>query len=439
MLHQIRVACYLSQVLIKDETVQRAGCVVVYYGIGQSSISNSRARSLLHCWRSMPLNVCARHFCYDHVGIQSGVQLIGSLLHPFHAMRFRVHFGTSTECLYNLMTYGIPRDSIPILDEDAGTVDVAFHSCLLDALVVREQVDREGRSQQQGTAMDELQPYDAQLDRNSWNIMVDPEGGDALPPELLWSLASTSLTESTTATAANGSNHTAAPIPATAPSGGGFIVNNNHDAIPSNATSNTRHEATRASSFLILVPGPEDVIMGRGRHNKNKPGNRKLTKMLEDYFEGYEAADKFQKTVIAQHVLTAMTESGSRFLIRESPPSSEGGGGGDRGGGMSARNGTAKRGVWVQVTQERARDKIAHDFRNLRRPDAKKHKPARGDDLLDDQQWKTTPTNNKRALPLEGGMGLGNMSQQQDSQHQEPHKEQKLSDSVNRYAASYFS
>jgi len=41
-----------------------------------------------------------------------------------------------------------------------------------------------------------------------------------------------------------------------------------------------------------------------------------------------------------------MIEDGSRFLVRE---------------------GDKKHGVWVEVALEKARDKVAHDFRNLRR------------------------------------------------------------------------
>jgi len=41
-----------------------------------------------------------------------------------------------------------------------------------------------------------------------------------------------------------------------------------------------------------------------------------------------------------------MIEDGSRFLVRE---------------------GEKKHGVWVEVSLEKARDKVAHDFRNLRR------------------------------------------------------------------------
>lgn len=91
--------------------------------------------------------------------------------------------------------------------------------------------------------------------------------------------------------------------------------------------------------------------MGRGRHNKNKPGNKKLQGKLEEYYDQYEDSDKFQKTALAERILYIMREEGSRFLIRQ---------------------GEKKHGVWVQVSHEKARDKIAHDFRNMRGTTVKK-------------------------------------------------------------------
>ena len=139
---------------------------------------------------------------------------------------------------------------------------------------------------------------------------------------------------------------------------------------------------SRRSSSVIIVPGPEDVIMGRGRHNKNKPGNRKLQNLLLEHLQQYEEADKYQKTKIAESVLQRMVDTGSRFLVREQPGAGGGGGGGghneddDHCTGSGETGSTAKakptkkektkKGIWVEVTPEKARDKIAHDFRNLR-------------------------------------------------------------------------
>ena len=124
----------------------------------------------------------------------------------------------------------------------------------------------------------------------------------------------------------------------------------------------------RRGSSIIIVPGPDDVIMGRGRHNKNKPGNRKLQNLLLEHLQQYEEADKYQKTKIAETVLQRMVDTGSRFLVREQQQA-VGDGGGDndtKPNAKSTNKRQTKKGIWVEVTPEKARDKIAHDFRNLR-------------------------------------------------------------------------
>lgn len=98
------------------------------------------------------------------------------------------------------------------------------------------------------------------------------------------------------------------------------------------------------SDKSIITPGPFDVIMGRGRHATNAPGNLRFKKALQTYQTQYEQADKFQKTVIAEIIVQRLKEEGSRFLRR--PPSQSD--------------------IGEVVDDEKARAKISHAFRNLR-------------------------------------------------------------------------
>jgi hypothetical protein len=91
----------------------------------------------------------------------------------------------------------------------------------------------------------------------------------------------------------------------------------------------------------ILVPGPMDVVMGRGRHSQNSPGNLRLRHLLQKHRGQYEEASKFEKTVVAEIALKIMKDSGCRFL-------------------KSTKLG------WVECEDQVARDKISHAFRNLR-------------------------------------------------------------------------
>jgi hypothetical protein len=45
--------------------------------------------------------------------------------------------GSHIECVYNLMTFGIPRDAIPL--SDAGTLDLSYHRGMMDAMQAREE------------------------------------------------------------------------------------------------------------------------------------------------------------------------------------------------------------------------------------------------------------------------------------------------------------
>lgn len=433
---------YLGQVLAKDESVQLAGLVSIYYGMGQSSIIGSRAKILSDVWRAIPLRMVGRHVCYDHKGQLALLQIAGTMMHPFDAVRTRVHCGSNTECLFNLMTYGIPRHVIPILDDNVGTIDLSFHAVLLETLIMQEQtkknagqVAQQPQQQQDGGAIassttnrrDELEPYDAQLDRDSWNIM---EGGIPLPPELLLSLENSCITNN---------NDSINPIPATVQSLYHGLeresmkpraTNADHISKGTNLAGHVSNNNDANNNFMILVPGPEDVIMGRGRHNKNNPGNRKLNQMLLEYHQQYEEADKFQKTLIAEQVLKTMMETGSRFLIRESSSVvDEEGQGTDGDGSKKSGKGTTtmKKGMWIQVTPERVRDKIAHDFRNLRRPGLKKSEKTDDDANTD---------NSKRAL-TRNEAGPGN-SLLQSLQAPAP-KEQRRSSSLNPFAGLFSS
>ena len=90
-----------------------------------------------------------------------------------------------------------------------------------------------------------------------------------------------------------------------------------------------------------LVPGPMDLLLGRGRHGKNTLGNLRFRSLLEEYRSQYESCSKFDKTILAQSILTILKESGCRFL-------------------KSTNQG------WIQVEDDVVREKISHAFRNLR-------------------------------------------------------------------------
>ncbi len=110
------------------------------------------------------------------------------------------------------------------------------------------------------------------------------------------------------------------------------------------SASTAAFETTSPSAYtVILNPTTFDVIMGRGRQGQSRPGNRQYRQLLLTYRSKYESANNFEKTLVAELVLKIMKERGCRFLKKS-----------DESVG------------WVEVSDEVAREKISHAFRNLR-------------------------------------------------------------------------
>lgn len=106
------------------------------------------------------------------------------------------------------------------------------------------------------------------------------------------------------------------------------------------------------TTFLPLAddlrPQPHDIILGRGRQGLNSAGNLKLKSLVKEYQKVYEKSGRFEKGAIVNRVYKNLMKSGSKFMIHmKKHPDGTGGG-------------------WMEVDEDAARSKIAHDFRNLR-------------------------------------------------------------------------
>lgn len=104
-------------------------------------------------------------------------------------------------------------------------------------------------------------------------------------------------------------------------------------------------EAHRKDHIFRLVPRRFDVLFGRGKTTRVHTGNLRASHLCEMYRAKYEQAGKFEKTEIAERIVSIILESFGRFLRWNS-----------------------KKG-WIEVSDEEARDKISHWFRRLRSED----------------------------------------------------------------------
>jgi hypothetical protein len=91
----------------------------------------------------------------------------------------------------------------------------------------------------------------------------------------------------------------------------------------------------------IAVPGSFDILLGRGKLIQEHMGNIRFRRLIEKNRGTYENATKNEKTFLATRIVKIVNDGGGRFL-KEDPSG------------------------WTEVTDDIARDKVSHSFRNKR-------------------------------------------------------------------------
>ena len=231
----------------RDEETQRRGLVVIFYGVKAAKIERDgrkRAPEYAATLPCMPLRVAAVHCCFHDEEMRQTLSTLSHFVESRYFIRFQSHFGNHQECQFNLMTFGIPPSSIPVLDD--GSLNLESHRAWLTKLKIDE-----------------------------------------------------------------GSS----PIPVAKP-------------------------------VEVEPPGPWDVIMGRGLRGRKSPGNQLLKLLLEERRDEYDSSSRVQKAAIVKEIYTIMHRKGCRFLAPTSVDKADFN--------------------WIEVTEEAARDRIGHGFRNLR-------------------------------------------------------------------------
>jgi hypothetical protein len=104
-----------------------------------------------------------------------------------------------------------------------------------------------------------------------------------------------------------------------------------------------KHERMTYKVNRVIVPGPFDVLLGRGRLCQENGGNVRYRFMIEQEKGRYDMASKTDKTKIAKAIVTQIKELTGLFLKE------------DHGAG------------WVLVEDDVARAKTAQCFRSIRK------------------------------------------------------------------------
>jgi len=108
----------------------------------------------------------------------------------------------------------------------------------------------------------------------------------------------------------------------------------------------------------IMHPHSRDVLMGRGWHQQEHPGNLELARIVDEKRHEYKAARKLHKTNLNWTIVEIIKDAGGRFLERSHHSDEYGGVG------------------WVEASDENARDKVSKCFRTTTKRNSKNCVPA---------------------------------------------------------------
>lgn len=115
-----RVLYYLLMTAVEDEETQQRGLTSVDYSVGKFDRKSIDLGSLnIGAWflKSLPIRICAFHGCFNDPGFRFIINSAVYLLNEGGRARTKLHCGTQMEIFYELMSFGIPIDSIPLSTE----------------------------------------------------------------------------------------------------------------------------------------------------------------------------------------------------------------------------------------------------------------------------------------------------------------------------------
>jgi hypothetical protein len=102
------------------------------------------------------------------------------------------------------------------------------------------------------------------------------------------------------------------------------------------------------SKAITITPSRYDILFGRGRPMRDHPGNLELLFLVEQNSSAYNSANKQEKTRLSLEILRMLKTKPSRFLKKNTS------------------------GVWQEVDEDMAREKVSHAFRTMRAPPKQK-------------------------------------------------------------------
>jgi hypothetical protein len=107
----------------------------------------------------------------------------------------------------------------------------------------------------------------------------------------------------------------------------------------------------------VQLPLASDVLLGRGRPIQEHAGNMRLKAIVDEYLSTYHTATNTKiKTKITADIVHLIKKTSCRFLSKES-------------------------GVWIEVSDDVARDKVSHLFRARKKDYTPKKRDSKEDSV----------------------------------------------------------
>eukprot|EP00980_Cylindrotheca_fusiformis_P019630 scaffold6821_cov127-Cylindrotheca_fusiformis.AAC.4 len=307
---ELRVKFYLYMSLKNVEGAQEKGIVLIRYCVGQYRDEKSDPNSLaLHgkCVASFPYHWAGVQVCCDDY--KQYIVLRTSLLFfpSDFAARFRVHFGTHLECLYALRAYGIPEGSIPVSSTN-GELMLHHHTLWYKQQCIRDMA-RTRKQSILSTGIDVEQKVTGNSARFDGDFLLDFGSGELESDE--------------------------------------FSIEETFEDLGNDLKWQSEHvllpQLHSHASSMPVTPRPTDILFGQ--NHKMHPGNVRLHGFISKHADEYERIGGRQRKIeFAGHLVLRLKAAGARFLQLDKSSMQ-----------------------WMEVSDTKARNKVAKTIRNRRR------------------------------------------------------------------------
>eukprot|EP00934_Nitzschia_sp_Nitz4_P003457 Nitzschia sp. Nitz4//scaffold49_size126201//116812//118450//NITZ4_003662-RA/size126201-exonerate_est2genome-gene-0.44-mRNA-1//1//CDS//3329553209//3447//frame0 len=258
--------------LENDEDAQKNGIVLVlsYIGMKANVWSPTLAWQAHKFVEALPVRIVANHGLIETREFGYFLRF-RKLWEQRRRLRSRAHYGTYLECMYALMTFGIPTKYIPLTAD--GEIHTKHHREW-----IRQSEIRELQEKRQSPSAVNLSSPANNLDSTEFPTTPKPlhETSEMLP----------------------------------------FLSTDLCDQISTIPVNNTRTVGDNdgVTGQAVIVPARNDVLFGRGRPIQEHHGNVVFNNLLDAVRDRYDGLRRSEKTALTLTIVSKIKRAGGRFL-----------------------------------------------------------------------------------------------------------------------------